>query len=324
MMFMFFRRVRAVFLICVAVCLSGCNVDNVDVNDTEQITISETTMVTLKTQPPTETTTMTETESTILTESEESTPEQNFLSEREKYNYSYEPFVYPVNPVASADELLNLVFAAKQRLFENGEFYGNFIYSFGVVDVDFDGIPELFCQTINYMNDFCRVYSLREADFCKKLLEYTIYSEPDDSMTYMLEYDNDGKKAVVYIDQRHVHQWRNAYFSEIITGNNSFYLNKLYTVSWKGEDYIWRDDEKDSSSNLYDNDNWGGESNIKLEEYLNTLSPLDCIYEPVDYYWKNPGNPVFISEEDKNEHYNLLYDVYDQYIKQIKAKNEGD
>ncbi len=51
---MFFRRVRAVFLICVAVCLSGCNVDNVDVNDTEQITISETTEVTTETKPPAE------------------------------------------------------------------------------------------------------------------------------------------------------------------------------------------------------------------------------------------------------------------------------
>lgn len=91
-------------------------------------------------------------------------------------------FVYPNEPL-TAENLLKITTAAKVTLCKSGETSGNMsLYRFGLLDVDFDGFPEMFCELCNGQhNHKCRLYSLKEDNFCEKLLEYNAYFEYDGS-----------------------------------------------------------------------------------------------------------------------------------------------
>jgi len=219
-------------------------------------------------------------------------------------------FVDPDEPLGSADDLLNLVFAAKRQLSEREEFYfGMASYTFGLVDIDFDGMPELFCIMSNF-DDFgnfmYRFYSLKESDFCNNLLEYKTYSEDLEVIKYMTKEDNSEKRLIIYDDRGHAHQWRNAVFSEIVAMDELFHINEIKAISWRGEDYN------------FNNHTWGGESNGELEEYLKDLVLANSVCEPISYPWRDIKNPLFIDEQKKSDDYILLYEIYDEYLKVIK------
>ncbi len=295
---MFFRRVRAVFLILVMVCLSGCNVDNGIAADTGQITISETTEVTTVAKPQTKATT-----------------------EIEMVD-SNDDFVYPDDPLASADSLMNLVFEAKKKIFKNEEFKLPYSWSseefiFGLIDIDFDDFPELIRQKSNYTingrgNETWNIYSLQKDDFCVNLLDI-IVSPYNDNPIFQQKEENENKRIIVYSYNHRPHNLGGLFITEILYDNNKYYTgNNSYKIIDRNED----GDETLSLMVMGKHYSSEEEFIIAIDKYLKDVTPANYLCEPLKYVVKNPEKKIF--KKRINEDYSLLFNQYNEYLKLIK------
>ncbi len=233
--FLFKKRHRrrgwltAVLAAAVLVCsLVGCQAD-VDTGqaDTEQ-TVQETQQTT-KTKAE-------QTEQLIdeIETTEEITSAQATQSVAEAQVETMD-FVYPDDPLIP-ENLIKITTAAKSKLFELGETSSNVCYyTFGLIDVDFDGFPEMFCEFTNAMQGRhnCRMYSLKEENFCEFLFEYKAHFEGDGDTTYLAKNDRGKQSIIVYSLAKHRETTTgNTYIDEITEENGKFINNELFYEQW--------------------------------------------------------------------------------------------
>ena len=136
-------------ILAVALCLAGCQSKNVDIMAAEQ-TSSEVQQTGSNAEVADETDTITQTE--FVTEPSAKTSEAETV---EKLDLEY-----PDDPL-TAENLLKITTEAKIRLVQSGETEGQRMpYRFGLLDIDFDGFPELFCEfcNANIKNHPCSLY----------------------------------------------------------------------------------------------------------------------------------------------------------------------
>ena len=82
-------------------------------------------------------------------------------------------FVYPDDQL-TVENLLRIIKKAKGQIITSSGTNGAMDHRFGVVDIDFDGFPEIFCE-FGYNNYDSSFYSLKEENFCEKLVDYNSY-----------------------------------------------------------------------------------------------------------------------------------------------------
>lgn len=226
-------------------------------------------------------------------------------------------FVYPNDPL-TAENLLKITTAAKVKLLELGETSSEVCYyTFGLIDVDFDGFPEMFCEFSRAVQGRhnCRMYSLKEENFCEFLFEYKAHFEGDGDTTYLVK--NGKQSIIVYSLAKHRETTTgNTYINEVTEENGKFINNELFSERW---------DMVHSSA-----DEWklepvafyaGGEEVDFLEyqkaykKLIVQLTPATYLYEDI-YYTSNV-------EKEIPESIDKIYDLYVNYANSL-AHNQGD
>ena len=100
----------------------------------------------------------------------------------------------------TADTLIDIVFKAKKTLYDLGEVNSDMsYYVFGVIDANFDGFPELFCDFDNGGRGLhnCRLYSLNNDDFCMPLLDFKAF-DIEGITDFKVRNSGDKKSLVIY------------------------------------------------------------------------------------------------------------------------------
>ncbi|MCM1525199.1 MAG: hypothetical protein NC120_12165 [Ruminococcus sp.] len=240
-------------------------------------------------------------------------------TETVKLRFDMSEFVYPDDPL-TAENLLEITTAAKVKLCELGETSSDMmsLYRFGLLDVDFDGFPEIFCEFLNGQhNHECRLYSLKEDNFCEKLLEYEAYFEYDGNSVYLQrrEYGG-GKNIIVYSNWDNASHGVSTVIYEIKKIGDGYKQEEKFHSHWN---YISYDDAK----YRYEPDIFSFDGNeIEWEEYekeyMNYMycaevKPVEYVYESIDY---SSGGSVAITEK----HYDELYSLYNVYINSLLNK----
>ena len=128
---MFFRRVRAVFLILVAVCLSGCDSDDSVIVDTGQTTAFRITIVT---------TTIEQSEDTTKTTIPESVTTSKTVNQ--KVHNPFENLELPQNPIKWQKAYVDYL----QENFSNESLVKSIYFE----DINHDEIPEIFLYNWDY------------------------------------------------------------------------------------------------------------------------------------------------------------------------------
>lgn len=232
-----------------------------------------------------------------------------------------EEHVYPDNPLASADDLLNLVFMAKQRLYLNGEMLnGSVVYIFGLVDIDFDGFPELFLHRKQGGQglSLCTMYSLKKESFCECLFDfqaYSRYSPPESGSVFMIKEDENGKRIIIDTYYYHSNWQKIETIGEVFVSDEGYSWNRTFFEEW-----LFNINSFENAIAQYNGDDIQyDEYKALIDDFLSDVSPVDYLKEPVEYIMRSPENRSinrFVKDEEKD--YEQLYDLYDEYLKSIK------
>lgn len=230
-------------------------------------------------------------------------------------------FVYPDYPL-TAENLLKITTAAKAKLVELGETSSPVsYYKFGLLDVDFDGFPELFCEFFNGSQKYhyCHLYSLKEENFCEKLLEYRAHFETVSSNTVYLKKRVYGgeNSIVVYSCWDYDSHGVSYYISEIKNQNNNFAFEEKFYSHW---DLIYSNDDTGYEINKFEINGQAVELEQYEKEYMdymhydNEVLPVDYVYEDIYY---TSGNTF----EQTEEYYDELYSLYSVYVNNLKKQD---
>lgn len=228
-------------------------------------------------------------------------------------------FVYPDDPL-TAENLLIITTAAKMKLSDIGETDSIVsYYRYGLLDVDFDGFPEMFCEFANGKRSHkCCLYSLKEDNFCEKLLEYEAYFEYDGTSVYLQRRIAGNKKSIiVYSNWDSFQHGVSTVISEIKKSDDGYKCEEKLRSHWKyiskndaphryepgffevdGNEVEWEEYEKEYMDYMY---------------YYAEVKPVEYLYEGIDYVSRGG---VSITEE----HYDELYSLYSVYIHSLLNK----
>ncbi len=289
-------------LICVLV---GCQADT----DTGQIDTEQTVQ---ETQRTTETTAV-QTEQLIdeIEATEEITSAQTTQSLTET-QIETKDFVYPDDPL-TAENLLKITTAAKVKLFELGETSNKVCYyTFGLIDVDFDGFPEMFCEFSNAVQGRhnCRMYSLKEENFCEFLFEYEAHFEGDGDTTYLVKSYRGKQSIIVYSLEKHRETTTgNTYINEVTEENGTFINNELFSERW---------DMVHSSADEWELEPvafYAGGKEVDFLEYQKAYKKLIVQLTPATYLYED----IYYTSNVKKEIPESIDKIYDLYVNYVNA-----
>ena len=286
----------------VAVCMAGCQrsvITGLDEQTSNEI--QQTTPIIEVTEED-----VTVTQTDFVTEPSAKTSEAETFEEL-NFEYPDEPF--------TAENLMKITTEAKIRLVQSGETETPWMpYRFGLLDIDFDGFPELFCEfcNANIKNHPCSLYSLKEENFCEKLLDYNAYYEFRDQGDSTYYVKRTGEKAIVVdtwwdADSHGVH----FITSEINNRDGEFTFDEKFRGDWA---FLCIGD----NTYGYEPDRFYVDGNkVDLEEYAkeyvtykySSLKPAEYVYEGIDYIC-NIDRIYEITEKNYDE----LYSMYSSYI----------
>ncbi|MCL2052888.1 MAG: hypothetical protein FWG90_00390 [Oscillospiraceae bacterium] len=253
-----------------------------------------------------------------LTETEQLTDEvtEEIIAVEKIENQS--EFVYPADPLASADDLLNLVFGAKKKLYELGEVNDNMsLYLFGLIDIDFDGFPELFCyNSRGFIGlEACKVYSLKENNFCEYLTEYYAYNNLGYT-DYMAKTEDKTSSFIIYNHVAYSTRIIIKDISKIEKQDGKYEYKQLFEGKWE-KSKIQRDGTFTTSPRIF----YINEEEVPFEtfepifdEYISDLYPVTYLFENIYYTCNNVAD----SRKHRDD-YDLLYGLYDEYLKSVKS-----
>lgn len=295
-------------------CLTGCqgdiggepiNTEKTIQESQQAVTVAEQTSI------------HTETPETSLAQVE------NDATEKVTLRFDLSDFVYPDDPL-TAENLIKITTAAKMKLSDIGETDSIVsFYRYGLLDVDFDGFPEMFCEFVNGKHSHeCRLYSLEEDNFCEKLLEYNAFFEYDGSSVYLQrrEYGEYGgeRSIIVYSNWDSSQHGVSTVISEIKKSDDGYKHEEKLRSHWKyiskydaphgyepgffevdGNEVEWEEYEKEYMDYMY---------------YYAEVKPVEYVYEGIDYVSRGG---VSITEE----HYDELYSLYSVYIHSLYDNN---
>ncbi len=290
------RKILAAITAVSALLLTGCQ-NNAEAAQTvhESVTAEQTEQTTEASETTVETTSAETTQSAAETQSET------------------EDFVYPDDPL-TAENLLKITTAAKVKLLELGETSSKVCYyTFGLIDVDFDGFPEMFCEFSNAVQGrhHCRMYSLKEENFCEFLFEYKAHFEYDGDTTYLVKNYSGKQSIIVYSLAKHRETTTgNTYINEVTEENGKFINNELFSERWDMV-HSSADEWKLEPSAFYIN-----EEEVDFLEYQKAykklivqLTPATYLYEDI-YYTSNV-------EKEIPESIDKIYDLYVNYANSL-------
>lgn len=294
------RKISAAVLAVSAVFLTGCQGNAEAAQTVRESTAAEQTEQTMEASETKSETTSAETTQSIA-----------------ETQFEIADFVYPDDPL-TAENLLKITTAAKIKLLELGETSSDVCYyTFGLIDVDFDGFPEMFCEFSRAVQGRhnCRMYSLKEENFCEFLFEYKAHFEGDGDTTYLVK--NGKQSIIVYSLAKHRETTTgNTYINEVTEENGKFINTELFSERW---DMIHSsaDEWKLEPSAFYIN-----EEEVDFLEYQKAykklivqLTPATYLYEDI-YYTSNV-------EKEIPESIDKIYDLYVNYANSL-AHNQGD
>lgn len=293
-------------LIC---CLTGCQGDvGAEPIDTEK-TIQESQQSVTVTEQTSEYTEISE------TFSEQSEGE---VRETIKPRYDTSKFIYPDDPL-TAENLLTVTTAAKVKLIELGETSNNMIlYRFGLLDIDFDGFPEMLCEFFHGHNHTCRLYSLKEENFCEMLLEYEIYYKYWGKTTYYLRKSDEGNSVLVYSDRYSSSRDVYTLLSEISNSNAGFEIKEKFFSCWKYISKLDAEYQYEPAIFSVDGDevDWEKyEKEYMTYMYYADVEPMEYVYEGIDY-----NCHISDTYQITEKYYGNLYSSYYFYLSNIKNK----
>ena len=195
-------------------------------------------------------------------------------------------------------------------------------YRFGLIDADFDGFPELFCEicNANIKNHPCCLYSLKEENFCEKLLDYTAHYEfrnDGDSIYYIKKF---GEESIV------VDTWWNSFthgmsfeISEINNKNGEFSFDEKFSGHWSMVNnadgtYRYEPYKFYVDGNEVDLEECAKE--YVIYKYCSpVLEPAEYVYEGIDYI--GIIDDIYKKTE---ENYDELFSLYDSYVDSLSKK----
>ncbi len=234
-------------------------------------------------------------------------------------------FAYPNDPL-TVENLLKISTEAKIKLAECGEM--SVYNSFGLVDIDFDGLPEIFLESGNMINYKISFYSLKKENFCEKLFEtnygmfFDLYEEhysPSEVGTafYVLKKDEVKNIAVKSYNNAFVHGISDMIFEINNKDGEWLFEEKFYEHRVSR---ITKDNEFEYTAESFQIDDEDTDM-YKFEqayaEYNAILSPADYLYEGITYYGNlNGENEEYLMEEIQ-KNYDELYSLYSSYLKSI-------
>lgn len=224
-------------------------------------------------------------------------------------------FVYPDDPL-TAENLIKIITEAKDQIFmSNGENRA-MDYRFGVVDIDFDGFPEIFCE-FGYTNYDSSFYSLKEENFCEKLVDYNSYFdlyrntgfsfECGNTVFYKREFSGE-KSIIIYSNWSSESHGASEAIMEIKNSDGKFSFEENFRSHWK---YISPDDSKYKyEPDFFNIDGektaWEDYEKRRMEFLYHTgkITPIEYVHEGID------------GQNDYDE----LYSLYSVYLNKLKNK----
>lgn len=224
-----------------------------------------------------------------------------------------EDFVYPDDPL-TAENLMKIVKKAKGEIITSSGTNGAMDHRFGVVDIDFDGFPEIFCE-FGYNNYDSSFYSLKEENFCEKLVDYNSYFdlyrdsgfsyECGNTVFYKREFSGE-KSIIIYSNWSSDSHGASEAIMEIKNSDDKFSFEEKFRSHWKyispydskykfepdffnidGEKTDWEDYEKRRMEFLY---------------HTGKITPIEYVHEDID------------GQNDYDE----LYSLYSVYVNNLK------
>lgn len=234
-------------------------------------------------------------------------------------------FDYPNDPL-TVENLLEISTEAKIKLAKCGEM--SVYNSFGLLDIDFDGLPEIFLESGNLFNYKISFYSLKKENFCEKLFEtnrgifFELYAEhycPSEVSTsfYVIKKGERKNIAVKSYNNAFVHGFSDMIF-EISDKDGKwlfeekFYKHCISRIKKNNEleynaEILRIDDENTDMQNFEQ----------AYATYNALLSPVDYLYEGITYYGStNVDNEEYLMSEIQ-DNYDELYSLYSDYLKLI-------
>lgn len=303
-------RRKIILALALILCLTGCQGNIVTEPINTEKTIQESQQaVTIAEQ------------TSIHTETSETYSEQaeSEAAETVEPRFKMSEFVYPSDPL-TAENLLEITTAAKVKLVELGETSSNMIlYRFGLLDIDFDGFPEMFCEFCHGHNHTCRLYSLKEENFCKMLLEYEVYYNYWGKTTYYLRRSNEGKSVLVYSDRYSSSRDVYILLSEINNSDADFEIKEKFFSCWKYISKLDAEYQYEPSVFRVDGDEveWEEyEKKYMTYMYYADVEPMEYVYEGIDY-----NCDIYDTYQITEKYYDDLYLSYYSYLANIKNKD---
>ncbi|MCL2052887.1 MAG: hypothetical protein FWG90_00385 [Oscillospiraceae bacterium] len=176
-----------------------------------------------------------------LTQTDQSADETEEIIAAEKTE-NQSGFVYPDEPLTK-EGLALLVNEARTIIFEDGVLINemkkvaesalppllNFQapYVFGLVDIDFDGMPELFCLN-NHSNQGYKpffIFSLNQSNFAELLIVFKGFHR--DGETYFAVNEENKMKKLIVVSTFNEHRSPGIAANEIIERNSEFSINEV-------------------------------------------------------------------------------------------------
>lgn len=302
------RKKLAAVMAVSAVFLTGCQ-GNAEASQTvRESTASEQTEQTMEASETKSETTSAETTQSIA-----------------ETQFEIADFVYPDDPL-TAENLFKITTAAKVQLIESEEISGNMIFHFGLLDIDFDGLPEMFCEFRNPIYHYfdCSLYSLKEENFCEKLVDYQAHfdSPLTGNSVYLQKGEYGGEKSIiVYSNWGSNSHGVRSIISEIKNTDGNFSFEEKFSSHW---DYISPyDSEYEYEPDFFyidgEETDWENYEKRLMEYWYNyssnNITPIEYVHENVRYGAIEYGaDPYKISMENYDE----LYSLYSVYVNNLK------
>lgn len=292
-------KILAAVTMVSALLLTGCQ-DNAEAAQTvrESVTAKQTEQTTEVSETTEETTSAETTQSVTETQLETT------------------DFVYPDDPL-TVENLLKIIKKAKGQIITSSGTNGAMDHRFGVVDIDFDGFPEIFCE-FGYNSYDSSFYSLKEENFCEKLVDYNSYFdlyrnpgfsfECGNTVFYQKKEFGGDKSIIIYSNwSSHSHGASEA-ISEIKSSDGKFSYEEKFRSHWE---YISRNDceyryEPDFFNIDGEKTDWENYEKKRMEYLYDTgeITPIDYVHEDISYW--------------ETQDYDELYLMYSVYVNNLK------
>lgn len=232
-----------------------------------------------------------------------------------KTQFETTDFVYPDDPL-TVENLLKIIKIAKGQIITSSGTNGAMDHRFGVIDIDFDGFPEIFCE-FGYNNYDSSFYSLKEENFCEKLVDYNSYFdfyrnsgfsfECGNTAFYTREFSNE-KSIIIYSNWSSYSHGASEAISEIKSSDGKFSFEEKFRSHWE---YISPDDSKYKyEPDFFNIDGektaWEDYEKRRMEFLYHTgkITPIEYVHEGID------------GQNDYDE----LYSLYSVYLNKLKNK----